>query len=81
MSSAAADGAANNTTAAATRIVRRPVFDEHDQIHPARLVYLSLSFDHRVVDGAVAVAFTNILLRELKNPAAMLLPSVKGESR
>lgn len=56
------------------RIARRPVFDEHDQVRPAQMLYLSMSFDHRVVDGAVAVAFTNIILRELKNPAAMLTP-------
>src|SRR5262249_20176118 len=45
------------------RIVKRPVFDERDQVRPAQLIYLSLSFDHRVVDGAVAVAFTNAILR------------------
>lgn len=57
------------------RIVKRPVFDERDQVRPAHLLYLSLSFDHRVVDGAVAVAFTNVIVRELKNPAAMLVPA------
>jgi len=37
-------------------------------------VYLSLSFDHRVVDGAVGAVFGNALLRRLQNPAALLVP-------
>jgi 2-oxoisovalerate dehydrogenase E2 component (dihydrolipoyl transacylase) len=56
------------------RIVRRPVFDEHGQVRPADLIYLSLSFDHRVVDGAVGAAFTNALVQQLTNPARLLLP-------
>jgi 2-oxoisovalerate dehydrogenase E2 component (dihydrolipoyl transacylase) len=61
------------------KIVRRPVFDDAGQLRPADLIYLSLSFDHRVVDGAVGAAFTNAILRQMKNPAAMLLPSLGGE--
>jgi pyruvate dehydrogenase E2 component (dihydrolipoamide acetyltransferase)/2-oxoisovalerate dehydrogenase E2 component (dihydrolipoyl transacylase) len=56
------------------KVVRRPVFDEHDQVRPAELVYLSGSFDHRVVDGAVGAAFTNVIIRHLSNPALLLLP-------
>ncbi len=56
------------------KIVRRPVFDQVGQVRPADLIYLSLSFDHRVVDGAVGAAFTNVILRQMKNPAALLLP-------
>jgi 2-oxoisovalerate dehydrogenase E2 component (dihydrolipoyl transacylase) len=56
------------------KIVRRPVFDAGGQVRPADLIYLSMSFDHRVVDGAVGAAFTNAILRQMKNPAAMLLP-------
>jgi pyruvate dehydrogenase E2 component (dihydrolipoamide acetyltransferase)/2-oxoisovalerate dehydrogenase E2 component (dihydrolipoyl transacylase) len=57
------------------KIVRRPVYDDAGQVRPADLIYLSLSFDHRVVDGAVGAAFTNAILRHMKNPAAMLLPT------
>ena len=57
------------------KIVKRPVFDDAGQIRPAEIVYLSFSFDHRVVDGAVGAAFANVVLRELRNPAAMLLPA------
>jgi pyruvate dehydrogenase E2 component (dihydrolipoamide acetyltransferase)/2-oxoisovalerate dehydrogenase E2 component (dihydrolipoyl transacylase) len=56
------------------KVVRRPVFDEHDQVRPAEIVYLSASFDHRVVDGAVGAAFTNVIIRHLSNPALLLLP-------
>ncbi len=56
------------------KLVRRPVYDDHGDIRPADLIYLSLSFDHRVVDGAVGAAFTNVILRQLRNPATLLLP-------
>lgn len=56
------------------KVVRRPVFDEGDRVRPAEMLYLSLSFDHRVVDGAVGAAFTNALIRQLANPALLLLP-------
>jgi pyruvate dehydrogenase E2 component (dihydrolipoamide acetyltransferase)/2-oxoisovalerate dehydrogenase E2 component (dihydrolipoyl transacylase) len=57
------------------KIVKRPVFDDHGQVKPADMVYLSLSFDHRVLDGAVATAFGNVVMKHLQNPAAMLLSS------
>ncbi|MGL4551795.1 MAG: dihydrolipoamide acetyltransferase family protein [Gemmataceae bacterium] len=56
------------------KIVRRPVYDDRDQIRPASLLYLSFSFDHRVVDGAVGAVFGNAVIRRLRNPAALLLP-------
>jgi pyruvate dehydrogenase E2 component (dihydrolipoamide acetyltransferase)/2-oxoisovalerate dehydrogenase E2 component (dihydrolipoyl transacylase) len=57
------------------KIVKRPVFDAAGQIRPADIMYLSLSFDHRVVDGAVGAVFTNAVLRQLQNPATLLLPA------
>jgi 2-oxoisovalerate dehydrogenase E2 component (dihydrolipoyl transacylase) len=36
------------------------------------MVYLSLSFDHRIVDGAVGAMFGNALVKHLKNPAALM---------
>jgi 2-oxoisovalerate dehydrogenase E2 component (dihydrolipoyl transacylase) len=58
------------------KIVKRPVYDAAGQIRPADMIYLSLSFDHRVVDGAVGAAFANAILRQLQVPAALLLPTV-----
>ena len=55
------------------KIVKRPIYDEHGQIKPADMIYLSLSFDHRVLDGAVGTAFGNAIMRQLRNPAALLV--------
>ena len=55
------------------KIVKRPVYDAGGQLRPAEIVYLSFSFDHRVVDGAVAVAFGNAVIRSLQAPGEMLL--------
>jgi pyruvate dehydrogenase E2 component (dihydrolipoamide acetyltransferase)/2-oxoisovalerate dehydrogenase E2 component (dihydrolipoyl transacylase) len=56
------------------KVVKRPVFDAAGNVRAAEMVYLSLSFDHRVVDGAVGAVFGNAVLRHLQNPAAMLVP-------
>lgn len=55
------------------KIVRRPVFDDRGQVTPADLLYLSLSFDHRVLDGAVGTVFGNAIINRLSNPAALLV--------
>jgi pyruvate dehydrogenase E2 component (dihydrolipoamide acetyltransferase)/2-oxoisovalerate dehydrogenase E2 component (dihydrolipoyl transacylase) len=57
------------------KMIKRPVYDEAGHIRPADLVYLSFSFDHRVVDGAVGAAFSNAVLRQLQNPVLLLLPA------
>ncbi len=56
------------------QVVKRPVYDDAGNIRPADMLYLSFSFDHRVVDGAIGATFGNIVSQHLKNPAAMLLP-------
>jgi pyruvate dehydrogenase E2 component (dihydrolipoamide acetyltransferase)/2-oxoisovalerate dehydrogenase E2 component (dihydrolipoyl transacylase) len=56
------------------RVVKRPVYDHVGRIKPADIIYLSLSFDHRVVDGAVGAHFTNHLIRRLQNPVTLLVP-------
>ncbi|HEX4588751.1 MAG TPA: dihydrolipoamide acetyltransferase family protein [Gemmataceae bacterium] len=55
------------------RVVKRPVFDAAGNVKPAEMIYLSLSFDHRVVDGAIGAVFGNALIRQLHNPARLLL--------
>jgi 2-oxoisovalerate dehydrogenase E2 component (dihydrolipoyl transacylase) len=55
------------------KIVRRPVFDDAGTIRAAEMMYLSFSFDHRVVDGAIGAAFGNIIIEQLRNPAALLV--------
>jgi 2-oxoisovalerate dehydrogenase E2 component (dihydrolipoyl transacylase) len=56
------------------KVVRRPVYDAAGRIRPADLMYLSFSFDHRVVDGAVGAVFGNAMIRLLQNPALLMLP-------
>jgi pyruvate dehydrogenase E2 component (dihydrolipoamide acetyltransferase) len=46
--------------------VKRPIFDDQGQVRAADMVYLSLAFDHRVVDGAVAVEFGNSIIKHLQ---------------
>lgn len=54
------------------RVVERPVVRE-GQIQVAPLLPLSLSFDHRVVDGAEAARFLNTLIRLIQKPELILL--------
>lgn len=56
------------------KAVKRPVYDASGTIKPAEMIYLSFSFDHRVVDGAVGAVFGNALIQQLQNPARLLLP-------
>ncbi len=44
-----------------------------DQIVPRDLVTLSLTFDHRIVDGAPAARFLQSLVTAVENPAAWLV--------
>lgn len=60
------------------KVVKRPVFDDNGTIKAAEIVYLSFSFDHRVVDGAVGATFGNSVIRHLQNPASLLLPERYG---
>lgn len=55
------------------KIVRRPVFDDAGNVRPADLMYLSFSFDHRVVDGAVGAAFGNVIIDQLRQAASLLV--------
>jgi pyruvate dehydrogenase E2 component (dihydrolipoamide acetyltransferase) len=43
------------------------------QVVPRLLLPLSLSYDHRVIDGAVAARFTRRIAELLENPLTMLL--------
>jgi pyruvate/2-oxoglutarate dehydrogenase complex dihydrolipoamide acyltransferase (E2) component len=56
------------------KLIRRPIYNETGQIVPADLLYLSFSFDHRVVDGDIGATFAQAIIRQLENPAPLLLP-------
>jgi pyruvate dehydrogenase E2 component (dihydrolipoamide acetyltransferase) len=55
------------------RIVREPAVVE-ERIVPRDRITLSLTFDHRVVDGAPAARFLDTLRRCLEQPAPWLMP-------
>ena len=54
-------------------IVREPVINENDEIVIGRKMKLSLSFDHRIVDGATAQKAMNELKRLLADPELLLM--------
>jgi pyruvate dehydrogenase E2 component (dihydrolipoamide acetyltransferase)/2-oxoisovalerate dehydrogenase E2 component (dihydrolipoyl transacylase) len=60
------------------KAIKRPVYDEHGILHPADVIYLSFSFDHRIVDGAVGAAFGNAVIAHLRNPGRLLLAETFG---
>ncbi len=55
------------------KVVKRPVYDAAGALRPADLVYLSFSFDHRVLDGAVGAVFGNAVIRHLQNPLPLVV--------
>ncbi len=56
----------------ASRAVMRPVWDGR-AFAPRLMLPLSLSYDHRVIDGAAGARFTQRLARLLSDPSEMLL--------
>jgi pyruvate dehydrogenase E2 component (dihydrolipoamide acetyltransferase) len=55
------------------RIRPEPVVREH-RVVPGQRLTLSLTFDHRIVDGAPAAQFLQTLGRLIENPAPALMP-------
>ena len=55
------------------RIVRKPIVDENDQIVPANMMMMSLTFDHRVVDGALAAKLLKLIVDYIEYPGRMYL--------
>ena len=53
------------------RIVKKAVVNANDEIVPASMMVLSLSFDHRVVDGAQAAEFLKAIKGYLEDPDNM----------
>jgi pyruvate dehydrogenase E2 component (dihydrolipoamide acetyltransferase) len=55
------------------RIVKRPVVADDDRIVVREMMNVSLSFDHRVIDGLVAAEATGALVEILQRPESLLL--------
>ena len=53
-------------------IVKRPVvFEGNIEVRP--IMYLALSYDHRIVDGKEAVSFLKIVKESLEQPKRLFL--------
>ncbi|HLQ03830.1 MAG TPA: dihydrolipoamide acetyltransferase family protein, partial [Nitrososphaerales archaeon] len=53
------------------KIVKRPVFRE-GKVDVRDMMYISLTFDHRVVDGAYAARFTTRVIETIQDPKKLL---------
>ena len=54
-------------------IVQQPVVDENGELAVGRVVKLSLSYDHRLIDGATAQNALNEVKKYLANPELLLM--------
>ncbi|MFQ5794180.1 MAG: dihydrolipoamide acetyltransferase family protein [Candidatus Bipolaricaulia bacterium] len=54
------------------RIEKRPVVKDKE-IQVRDMMYLALSFDHRVLDGAIAAAFINRVVSHLEDPGLLMM--------
>lgn len=54
------------------RVAKVPVVREDDTIAPALMMYMSLSYNHRSIDGETAVTFLQRIRHYLEHPAEML---------
>jgi pyruvate dehydrogenase E2 component (dihydrolipoamide acetyltransferase) len=50
------------------RIIKKPAIFNEDKISIRELAYLSLSYDHRIIDGADAAKFLEKLAKLIENP-------------
>ncbi|MDY0236114.1 MAG: dihydrolipoamide acetyltransferase family protein [Gudongella sp.] len=55
------------------RIVKKPIVDDNDEIKIAYVLPLSLSYDHRTIDGASGARFLNLLKDLLSDPEVLLM--------
>ncbi len=54
------------------RVVDKPVYID-GELKPRKVVNLSLSFDHRVIEGAYAARFLNLVKRYLEDPILLVV--------
>ncbi len=54
-------------------IKKRPVVMPDDSIAAREMLYLSMSFDHRLIDGAEAAQFTSFVIALLETPEGLML--------
>lgn len=55
---------------------KQPIVNEQDEIVIGHIMTLSMAFDHRVADGATAVAFTNRFASLIEHPHKLMLEMI-----
>lgn len=55
------------------RIAKKPIVNENDEIVAAPVMALSLSFDHRLIDGEMAQLYMNYIKALLQNPEMLVM--------
>lgn len=55
---------------------KRPIVNDHDEIVIGHIMTLSMAFDHRVADGATAVAFTNRFASLIEQPHKLIMEMI-----
>jgi len=55
---------------------KQPIVNEHDEIIIGHIMTLSMAFDHRVADGATAVAFTNRFASLIEQPHKLVMEMI-----
>lgn len=58
------------------KIKKRPIVTADDRIVVGQVMYLSLSLDHRVIDGADAARFMNDVVKYLEDPELFVLEGI-----
>ncbi|MGM0496381.1 MAG: dihydrolipoamide acetyltransferase family protein [Bacteroidota bacterium] len=55
------------------RILKKPVVNENDEIVPGNILPLSMSVDHRIVDGGEVSRFLNTMMEYLGDPVNLIM--------
>jgi len=55
---------------------KQPIVNDQDEIVIGHIMTLSMSFDHRVADGATAVAFTNRFVSLIEHPHKLMMEMI-----
>ena len=53
-------------------VEKKPLVNNHGQLHAGQVMSVTLSADHRVIDGAVGAVFINSIVDYLSNPIQLL---------
>lgn len=55
---------------------KQPIVNEYDEIVIGHIMTLSMAFDHRVADGATAIAFTNRFASLIEQPHKLMMEMI-----